>query len=122
MTKDVIERTLCEKFAQPLKDHYVRRVVFWFDSEREFESIIDEIEIPDVKILKLTGDNFFEAKMILSETDTESNYLVYDPNRYKQREDNWLRDIQRYSEEFRADLISIQMDELHIPPCDAALS
>ncbi len=115
MTKDVIERTLCEKFAQPLKDHYVRRVVFWFDSEREFESIIDEIEIPDVKILKLTGDNFFEAKMILSETDTESNYLVYDPNRYKQREDNWLRDIQRYSEEFRADLISIQMDELHIP-------
>lgn len=115
MTKDIIEQTLKEKFAQPLKDCYVRKIVFWFDSEREFESVIDELEIPDVKILKLTGDNLFEAKMILSETDTESNYLVYEPNHYPKREDNWLRDIQVYSEEFRADLISMQMDELHIP-------
>ena len=115
MTKDIIEQTLKEKFAQPLKDCYVRKIVFWFDSEREFESIIDELEIPDVKILKLTGDNLFEAKMILSETDTESNYLVYEPNHYPKREDNWLRDIQVYSEEFRADLVSLQMDELHIP-------
>lgn len=115
MTIDNINRTLRERFSADLPDCYERRIIFWFDSEREFESMLDELDIPHVKILRLTGDNFFEAKMILSETDTVSNYLVYDPLSYKHREDNWLRDIQRYSEEFRADLISMQMDELHMP-------
>ncbi len=65
--------------------------------------------------------------MLLSETDTQSNYLVYDPLTYKKREDNWLRDIQLYSEEFRADLVSMQMNELkmpqttQLPPCHEAL-
>ena len=115
MTIDNINRSLQERFAQPLKDCYDRRIIFWYDSEREFESMLDELNLPDVKILRLTGNNFFEAKMLLCETDTTSNYLVYDPLTYKKREDNWLRDVQLYSEEFRADLISIQMDELHIP-------
>ena len=79
MTKDKIESTLRERFAKPLPDCYDRRIVFWYDSKREFEDILDELDIPDVKLLRLTGDNFFEAKMILSETDTASNYLVYDP-------------------------------------------
>ena len=115
MTIDNIRRTLTERFAEPLSDHYKRRIIFWFDSEREFEPMLDELELPGVKLLKLSGDDLFEAKMLLSETDTESNYLVYDPLTYKTREDNWLRDIQLYSEEFRADLVSMQMDELHIP-------
>lgn len=115
MTIDNINRSLAEHFAKDLPDCYDRRIIFWFDSEREFESMLDELDLTDVKILKLTGDNFFEAKMLLSETDTQSNYLVYDPLTYKKREDNWLRDIQLYSEEFRADLVSMQMNELKMP-------
>ena len=115
MTIDTINRTLQERFAAELPDCYQRRIIFWFDSDREFETMLDELKLPDVKLLKLTGDNFFAAKMLLSETDTQSNYLVYDPLTYSHREDNWLRDIQLYSEEFRADLVSMQMEELHIP-------
>ena len=115
MTTDNINRSLRERFAQPLKDCYVRRIIFWYDSEREFESMLDELDLPDVKILRLTGDNFFEAKMLLSETDLTSNYLVYHPISMPHVWDDWLRDIELYSEEFRADLISMQMDELNIP-------
>ena len=115
MTIDNIAASLRERFAQPLKDCYKRRIIFWYDSEREFEPILDELDLPDVKILRLTGDNFFEAKMLLAETDTESNYLVYHPISMPHVYDDWLRDIELYSEEFRADLISMQMDELHIP-------
>lgn len=107
--------SLRERFAQPLKDCYKRRIIFWYDSEREFEPMLDELDLPDVKILRLTGDNFFEAKMLLSETDTESNYLVYHPISMPHVYDDWLRDIELYSEEFRADIISMQMDELQIP-------
>lgn len=115
MTVDILNKTLRERFAAPLRDCYERRIIFWYDSEREFEYMLDELDIPDVKLLKLTGDNFFEAKMLLSETDTKSSYLVYDPIIYKNREDNWLRDIQLYSESYRADLVSMQMDELNMP-------
>lgn len=79
MTIDTINRTLQERFAAELPDCYQRRIIFWFDSDREFETMLDELKLPDVKLLKLTGDNFFAAKMLLSETDTQSNYLVYDP-------------------------------------------
>ena len=115
MTTKNIADSLRERFAQPLKDCYKRRIIFWYDSEREFESMLDELDLPDVKVLRLTGDNFFEAKMQLSETDTESNYLVYHPISMPHLWDDWLRDIELYSEEFRADLISMQMDELNIP-------
>lgn len=115
MTIDKINQTLRERFAQPLPDYYNRRIIFWHDSEREFESMLDELELPDVKLLKLTGTNTFSAKMLLSETDTDSNYLVYNPISYKKIQDDWLRDIEHYSEEFRADLVSMQMDELNIP-------
>ena len=41
-----------------------------------------------------------------------TNYLVYSPCVYNRPDDNWLLDVELYSEEFRADLISIWMDEM----------
>lgn len=115
MTIDKINRSLKERFSQPLKDCYERRIVFWFDPERQFESILPELDLPNVKLLQLRENDLFAAKRLLSETDTVSDYLVYDPLVYADHADNWLRDIQLYSEEFRADLISMLMDELNIP-------
>lgn len=110
-----IEKTLQERFAASLQDNYKRRIIFWQDPEGEFSTLVDELRLDGVKILKLTGTNNFAAKMLLSETDTESNYLVYNPISYSDIRDNWLLDIELYSEEFRADLLSIRMQELKMP-------
>ena len=75
-----IEKTLQERFAAPLQENYKRRIIFWQDLEGEFSNLVDELHLEGVKILKLTGTNNFAAKMLLSETDTESNYLVYKNN------------------------------------------
>ena len=107
-----IEKTLQERFAAPLQENYKRRIVFWQDPEGEFSSMVNELCLDGVKILKLTGTNNFAAKLLLSETDTESNYLVYNPISYSDIRDNWLLDIELYSEEFRADLLSIRMQSL----------
>ena len=40
-----------------MQEFYKRRIIFWQDEDREFEKIIDEITIPDVTIVKLTGSN-----------------------------------------------------------------
>ena len=76
---------------------------------------MDELSLDGVKVLKLTGRNNFAAKQLLSDTDTESDYLVYNPISYSDVRDDWLLDLELYSEEFRADLLSIRMQELHMP-------
>lgn len=46
MTIDTINRSLNQRFAAELPDCYERRIIFWFDSEREFEGMLDELDIP----------------------------------------------------------------------------
>ena len=76
--------------------------------------MLDGLEIPDVKIIKLTGTNNFAVKKLLLHDDLTSNFLIYNPFSYAQQQDNWLRDIELFSEEYRADFISMQMSELNI--------
>ena len=110
-----IEQSLKDRFAAPLPENYKRRIIFWQDPDGEFAGQVDELCLDGVKILKLTDKNNFAAKMLLSETDLDSNYLVYNPCVYSDIRDNWLLDIELYSEEFRADLLSIRMQELNMP-------
>ena len=115
MESEVIRKKLEARFAAPLPEFYKRRIIFWHDEDQSFGEMIDELNIPEVKVLKLTGSNNFYAKQLLSEDDTISNYLVYNPISYNDIRDNWLLDIECYSEEFRADLLSMRMDEFGIP-------
>lgn len=114
MSTESIQFALTERFAAPLPEFYQRRILFWQDEDREFEATLDELVIPDVKILKLTGTNNFAVKKLLLHDDLTSNYLIYNPFSYSQPQDDWLRDIELFSEEYRADFISMQMSELNI--------
>lgn len=114
MSTESIQFSLNERFAAPLPEFYKRRIVFWQDEDREFEAMLDELEIPNVKIIKLTGTNNFAVKKLLLHDDLTSNFLIYNPFSYTQQQDNWLRDIELFSEEYRADFISMQMSELNI--------
>lgn len=119
MDVDTILQDINKRFAAPLPEFYKRRIIFWKDDDREFEDKLDDININDAKLVVLTGSNNFEIKKLLSFDDTANNYLVYCPISYDKPEDNWLIDIEMYSEEFRADLISIWMNEIGIPSTPA---
>ena len=64
MESEVIKSNLQARCAAPLKDFYTRRIIFWYDEEREFEPMLDELSLPGVKLLKLTGRNSFAAKLL----------------------------------------------------------
>lgn len=119
MDSEKIVQELNQRFAAPLPEFYKRRIVFWYDEDKEFEDKIDEIVLTNAKLIALTGTNNFEVKKLLGVDDITSNYLVYCPLSYDKPEDNWLIDIELYSEEFRADLISIWMDEMGMPATPA---
>lgn len=108
-----IIQELNRRFAQPLPEFYSRHIIFWYDEEREFEDKIAEMELSDAKIVHLTETNNFEVKKLLTLDDKNSNYCVYSPVTYPD-EQNWLLPVQLYSEEFRADLISMWLEEMQI--------
>ena len=119
MDSDKIIQELNQRFAAPLPEFYKRRIVFWYDEDGEFRERLDEVTLNNAKLVVLTGTNNFAVKKLLAVDDTTNNYLVYCPLSYEKPEDNWLLDIELYSEEFRADLVSIWMDELGIPSTPA---
>ena len=115
MDLETIIRDLNKRFAAPLPEFYKRRIIFWYDEDREFEDKLDDILVENAKLLVLTGTNNFAAKKLLNVDDTTGNYLVYSPISYESQEDDWLLNIELYSEEFRADLVSIWMNEIDLP-------
>lgn len=115
MDLDDILKDLEKRFKEPYPEFYTRRIIFWIDRKREFEDKIDSLNLPNVKILKMTENNKFQIKKVLSFDDEESDFLGYCPLIFNQKEDNWIRDIMLYSEEFRADLVSIQIKEMKLP-------
>ena len=76
MDAEKIIQDLNRRFAAPLPEFYKRRVIFWYDEDKEFEDQIDEISLNDAKIIKVTGSNSFAIKNLLVMDDTTSNYLV----------------------------------------------
>ncbi len=110
-----VQQDLTRRFATSLPEFYKRRIIFWYDEDREFEDQLEDMELNGVKVVALTGSNTFAVKKLLCEDDTASNYLVYDPRSFTKDDDNWLINVQIYSEEFRADLNSIWMDEMGLP-------
>lgn len=108
-----IVKALGEEFSKPPEYFEKRKIIVWYDYDKDFLDIIDEVEIDNVKIYKLTDNNYFYTKYLLEEEDTESNYLIY-TNFKEDDENNWLLDMFLYSESFYADKISMVMRELNI--------
>ena len=119
MDYEKIIQDLNRRFAAPLPEFYKRRIIVWIDEEQEFMDKLDEITISGAKVVALTGTNNFYVKKLLVVDDPTGNYLVYRPFSYESDEDNWLLDMELYSEEFRADLISMWIDEMGMPQTPA---
>ncbi|KXL52248.1 hypothetical protein CLNEO_24130 [Anaerotignum neopropionicum] len=96
MDLQTITQDLNRRFAAPLLEFYKRRIIFWYDEDREFEDKLDELELDTASVLALTGTNNFAAKKLLAVDDTTSNYLVYCPVHYEKPEDNLLMGVARY--------------------------
>ena len=92
----------------------VRKLVFWYDANAEFEEDIDSIELENAKVLHLEQDNQFYVKYFLEREDTTTNYLVYAPFAKLSIRDNHLADTIRYSKEFFADRASLLTLDLGI--------
>jgi len=88
------------------------RIVFWNDPEGEFTDTLKELDLGDVKLIRLDEYAPLEIKILLELQDKTGAYLLYDPNPEPAPEDDWLLDIRLYSRTFYADAASIILNEL----------
>ncbi|MBD7913945.1 BREX-1 system phosphatase PglZ type A [Clostridium sp. Sa3CUN1] len=108
-----IVKALKEEFSKPPEYWETRKIIIWYDYDKDFLDIIDKVVIDNVKIHKLSDDNYFYTKYLLEEEDTESNYLIY-INKLEEENNNWITDITLYSQSFYADKTSMIMRDLNI--------
>ena len=83
MLSETIKSRLVERFAAPLPEFHKRRILFWHDEDGEFAEQVNELDLPGVNIIKLTGTNNYAVKKLLSADDLTSNYLIFDPLAYE---------------------------------------
>lgn len=74
MDTEKVTNDLNKRFAAPLPDYYKRRIIFWYDEEREFEDRLDEIQLSNASMIRMTGSNTFAIKKLLSHDDLYGNY------------------------------------------------
>ena len=45
-----------------MSEFYQRRIIFWYDEDKEFEDKPDEVVLENAKVIALTGNNAFSVK------------------------------------------------------------
>ena len=40
-------------------EFYQRRIIFWYDEDKELEDKLDEVVLENAKVIELTGNNVF---------------------------------------------------------------
>ena len=124
MEIDKIKEMLEYRFSLTTELPQKRHIIFWYDSKKEFKDLIDELNLTDIKIIKLTKSidkkgeaiytNIFKTKYTLEVIDTESNYLIYSEYPRAIDSENYLLDIEKYSEFFEADKSAMIVEELKL--------
>lgn len=123
MEKDKIKEILDQRFSLVPEFPKKRHIIFWYDPDKAFKDIIPELEIDNVKIIvlekitnrkgELISKNIFDTKYTLEYRDLESNYLIYSEYPRPEDRENYLIDIERYSEFFVADKSAMIMEEFN---------
>jgi len=88
------------------------RIVFWNDPDGEFMDTVPSISLEGVSVLQLESVGALEAKIRVEQDEPTGRFLLYSSNEEPEYEDDWLLDIRLYSRSFRADRVSIILQEL----------
>jgi len=91
-----------------------KRVIFWYDGDKEFEDALPEIQLDNAKIVRLDEISTLELKIEIECGDPDQQYLLYSASHEPSPEDDWLFDIRLYSSLFHADKASIILKELNL--------
>lgn len=86
-------------------------LVFWNDTDGEFTSQVDQLDLPGVRVIRLDRTPALQAKIGI-ERERGAQWLFYAPFPEPAPSADWLLDARLRGKAFSADTASMQLDEL----------
>lgn len=109
MNIEQINQALLAKFDES-------RLVFWHDTDSEFQQNLDEIKTVlngfAIETIELDDASHFEVKQRIELTAPTQKFLLYSVKAPGERTRDWLFDIRLYAQTFYADASAIILNEL----------
>lgn len=103
---------------QRFKDH---RIVFWHDPDRQYESTIDNLDLPGVSTIRVAADEFAVKNRLLHE-QPKDKFLVYRAGSVPDGIGNWLLDLELAYGIFTADRTALVSQDLGLDGVDEAVA
>lgn len=93
-----------------------QRIVFWYDTRREFRADFESLELPAVEKIELANNEFGVKYRVLRELP-EQKFLLFKDGPEPALLENWLLDVQLASGgTFRTDQVALWLSELGLGP------
>lgn len=86
-------------------------VVFWHDVDAEFASVVDGLQLADVQLVRLDATPALRVKLDM-ELHPGQRWLFYSTQPEPEPTKDWLLDVRLRSKAFRADTMSILLEDL----------
>ena len=86
-------------------------VVFWHDTESEFASAVDALQLEGVHVIRLDDNPTLLVKLKI-ENSPGQRWLIYSNQPEPEPVKDWLLDVRMRSKSFRADSTSILLEDL----------
>ncbi|MDY7545497.1 BREX-1 system phosphatase PglZ type A [Glaciimonas sp. CA11.2] len=101
------------RIAESLNTLFTQQpIVFWNDADAEFASQVDQLDLPDVQLIRLDQTPALQAKLMIERETGDKRWLIYAPNEEPEAAQDWLLDVRLRGKPFRADSTSILLEEL----------
>jgi uncharacterized protein (TIGR02687 family) len=91
------------------------RLVFWYDGERQWEREFEDFERDGIQKLRVEGTEFGTKVAVHRNRDASARYLLYFPSARPKDSENWLLDLLLQGHEYKADRISLALQEVGLP-------
>lgn len=93
-----------------------QRIVFWYDTRREFRADFEALSLPGVEKIELANNEFGVKYRVLRE-QPEQKFLLFRDGPEPEYLANWLLDVQLASgSTFRTDQVALWLAELELGP------
>ncbi|HNV58949.1 MAG TPA: BREX-1 system phosphatase PglZ type A [Rhodoferax sp.] len=104
MTTQRIQSALAELFSD-------YPVVFWHDTDHEFSTTLDSLQLEGVQLVHLDETPALRIKLDIENTPNQ-RWLIYSTQPEPEPTNDWLLDVRLRSKSFRADSTSILLEDL----------
>jgi uncharacterized protein (TIGR02687 family) len=94
-----------------IKRFQEHRIIFWYDEKQELFDQYSELELPEVEIIQVQG-NEFEVKHIIARQKPGTKFLLYFHGPKPANEENWLLDMELAQHVFHTDQEAMFLQEL----------